>query len=95
MHLILVGAGSAGAVIANRLSEDPNVNILLIEAGGSELESDTFRVPLKASIAQKTKYDWAYYTVPQKNSQKGMNEQVTVQFLFYFISIKTRIKSEL
>lgn len=72
---IVVGAGSAGAVIASRLSEDPNVNILLVEAGGSELESDTFRVPLKASLAQKTKHDWAYYTVPQKHSQKGMNEQ--------------------
>jgi len=71
-----VGSGSSGAVIANRLSEDPEVSVLLIEAGGSELDDDNFRIPLHASIPQKTKADWTYYTVPQHNSHLGMNNQV-------------------
>ena len=71
-----VGSGSSGAVIANRLSEDPEVSVLLIEAGGSELDDDNFRIPLNALITLKTKADWTYYTVPQHNSHLGMNNQV-------------------
>ncbi|XP_076078477.1 glucose dehydrogenase [FAD, quinone]-like isoform X2 [Mytilus galloprovincialis] len=72
---IIVGAGSAGAVIANRLSEDDNVTVLLLEAGGSELDHDYIKVPLATSLLQKTDIDWSYYTVPQKASCKAMKEQ--------------------
>ena len=42
---VIVGAGSAGCVLAARLSEDPNVNVLLIEAGGWDTDP-LVRVPL-------------------------------------------------
>lgn len=71
---IVVGAGSAGSVVASRLSEDPDVSVLLIEAGGDYTTNDSYHVPLQFFELQKTKADWEYYTVPQKESHLGMFE---------------------
>ena len=60
---IIVGAGSAGAVIANRLSENPNWKILLLEAGGDE--TDFSDVPASAANLQMGRMDWKYKTEPQ------------------------------
>lgn len=60
---IVVGAGSAGAVLANRLSEDPHTSVLLLEAGGNEnMLTD---IPIAYQLLQKTHLDWAYQTVGQ------------------------------
>ncbi|CAH1155245.1 unnamed protein product [Phaedon cochleariae] len=55
---IIVGAGSAGCVMANRLTEIPNWKVLLIEAG----ETETFLsdVPLMASMQSRTRFNWAF-----------------------------------
>jgi choline dehydrogenase-like flavoprotein len=67
---IVVGAGSAGAVVANRLSEDPSTKVLLLEAGGSEnIFSD---IPVAAATLQMTPIDWAYQTEPQEASCFGL-----------------------
>ncbi|WP_082789470.1 GMC family oxidoreductase [Tsukamurella pseudospumae] len=63
---IVVGAGSAGAVMAARLSEDPGVSVLLLEAGG-EADADEIHIPLAFSAMFKTKWDWNYTTTPQKH----------------------------
>ena len=42
---VIVGAGSAGCTLANRLTEDPNIRVLVIEAGGSE-RSPVISIPL-------------------------------------------------
>jgi len=61
---IIVGAGSADSVLANRLSEDPSVKVLLLEAGGSEnLISD---IPIAYQNLQQTPMDWSYVTEPQE-----------------------------
>ncbi|XP_064487043.1 glucose dehydrogenase [FAD, quinone]-like isoform X2 [Ornithodoros turicata] len=70
---IIVGGGSAGAVVANRLSEDPYARVLLIEAGGAE--SDLADIPLIAATLQKSDLDWQYRTVPQTASCFGLREQ--------------------
>ncbi|MEO7022385.1 MAG: choline dehydrogenase [Ktedonobacteraceae bacterium] len=58
---IIVGAGSAGCVLANRLTEDPQANVLLIEAGGPDKKSE-IHIPAAFSKLFKTPLDWEYYT---------------------------------
>ncbi|KAK4014874.1 hypothetical protein OUZ56_027384 [Daphnia magna] len=70
---IIIGAGSAGAVIANRLSETADWNILLLEAGGDESMSG--QIPLFAAGIQLTSRDWQYKTTPQANGCFGNANQ--------------------
>jgi choline dehydrogenase len=58
---IVVGAGSAGCVLAARLTEDPDTNVLLLEAGGPD-EAQEIHIPVTFSRLFKTPLDWAYYT---------------------------------
>nr|WP_047167921.1 GMC family oxidoreductase N-terminal domain-containing protein [Sphingomonas sp. Y57] len=61
---IIIGAGSAGCVLANRLSEDPGSRVLLIEAGGDD-RSWLFRMPLGFMMtAANPAYDWGYSSEP-------------------------------
>ncbi len=65
MHdYIIVGAGSAGCVLAARLSADPGVSVLLLEAGPSD-DADEIHAPAALSWLFQTSYDWNYSTVPQ------------------------------
>jgi Choline dehydrogenase and related flavoproteins len=63
---IIIGAGPAGCVLANRLSADPDVRVLLLEAGGSD-RHPLFHMP--AGFAKMTKgiASWGWSTVPQKH----------------------------
>ncbi len=66
---IVVGAGSAGCVVASRLSEDPDVSVLLLEAGRSDASAFCRRpgmVSIIHTVPQvKKKFDWGYYTAPR------------------------------
>ncbi|AYN27707.1 choline dehydrogenase [Buttiauxella sp. 3AFRM03] len=62
---IIVGAGSAGCVLANRLTEDSSVSVLVIEFGGSD-KSIIIQMPSAFSIPMNTKkYNWHYETEPE------------------------------
>ncbi len=62
---IIVGAGSAGCVLANRLTEDPSVRVLLLEYGGSD-KSMFIQMPTALSIPMNTeKYAWQFHTNPE------------------------------
>ncbi|GAA3635821.1 GMC family oxidoreductase N-terminal domain-containing protein [Microbacterium awajiense] len=62
--IIVVGAGSAGAALAARLSEDPRRSVLLLEAGGPDRALE-LHVPAAFSKLFRGEYDWGYDTVPQ------------------------------
>jgi len=63
---VLVGAGSAGCVLAARLTEDPDVRVLVLEAGGSD-RRDEITIPAAIVRNFKTARDWAFTTEPQKH----------------------------
>ena len=63
---VIVGAGAAGCVLANRLSEDPNTSVLLLEAGGKDW-SPLLKIPAGFSRLMGTKYNWLFTTTPQQH----------------------------
>ena len=69
---IIVGAGSAGCVLSNRLSKDPDNKVMLLEAGPKD---ETWKIHMPAALMYNLcddQYNWYYHTVPQKN----MNNRV-------------------
>ena len=61
---VIVGAGSAGCVLANRLSEDPDVSVCLVEAGPPDTE-EGLHIPVAFSQLYKTPFDWDFATEPE------------------------------
>jgi choline dehydrogenase len=61
---VIVGAGSAGCALANRLSEDPAARVLLLEAGARDRAKE-IRIPAAFPKLFKSKFDWGYETAPQ------------------------------
>ncbi|RYI03051.1 MAG: choline dehydrogenase, partial [Acetobacteraceae bacterium] len=65
---VIIGAGSAGCVLANRLTEDPQVKVLLLEAGGKD-NSILVKMPagVGSLIAKQGAYNWGFWTEEEPN----------------------------
>ncbi|KAF2110132.1 hypothetical protein BDV96DRAFT_501686 [Lophiotrema nucula] len=66
---VIIGGGTAGLVLAARLSEDPNVTVGVLEAGANRLGDPLIDAPnLFLQLWDKPEYDWSYKTIPQKGT---------------------------
>ncbi|KAJ8937524.1 hypothetical protein NQ314_011803 [Rhamnusium bicolor] len=69
---IIIGGGSAGGVVANRLSENPKWKILLLEDG--DTGDGLMNIPTLAFAFQGTRFDWQYRTEKQPDMSLGIEE---------------------
>ena len=69
---LIVGAGTAGSVLAARLSEDPGLRVALVEAGQAVDDPDAAD-PLQWPLLQGRPYDWRYATVPQPGTAERVH----------------------
>ncbi|KAE8746059.1 Glucose dehydrogenase-like, partial [Frankliniella occidentalis] len=71
---VVVGGGTAGCVLARRLSENPSWSVLLLEAGGDEAVFTD--IPLLASYVANTNYNWGYHAQPSPDYCRAMRGKV-------------------
>eukprot|EP01051_Picozoa_sp_SAG22_P023962 SAG22_NODE_6420_length_858_cov_1.152833_1_plen_253_part_10 len=71
---VVCGAGSAGAIVAARLSERGGWSVLLVEAGTEDV-LPAMEMPAAVATLQRGQADWGYKTEPQENAAGGMAEQ--------------------
>ncbi|KDQ10631.1 hypothetical protein BOTBODRAFT_35960 [Botryobasidium botryosum FD-172 SS1] len=90
---VIIGGGTAGLVVAARLSEDPSVTVCVLEAGSANLDEPAILVPVQYGIhIGNPQFDWAFMTTPQPYANnapalwprgKGLGGTSGINFSFY------------
>ena len=68
---VIVGGGTSGLVVATRLSEDPNIEVLVVEAGKNHIDDPRVKIPALYEVMKQTEADWGFTTTVQVNSFHG------------------------
>lgn len=63
--IVIIGGGTAGLVVATRLSEDPNLQVAVIETGADRINEPQVLTPGMWPLLANTPLDWAFRTTPQ------------------------------
>lgn len=71
---VIIGSGPAGCVLANRLTENTDWNVLLIEAG--KLETPIQRIPAVAAYLQSSSYNWGHVAERQEGNCLGNDANI-------------------
>ena len=63
---VIVGGGTAGLVVANRLTEDAGTSVLVLEAGSDQTKDPRITIPgMSSALYDNPEFDWAFRSVPQ------------------------------
>jgi len=73
--VIIAGGGTASICLATRLSEQPQLQILVVEAGGSHNDDPAVLTPgLARTLSANAKYDWEFQSIPQVCNTSSLEE---------------------
>ena len=72
-----MGAGTSGAVLASRLTEDIDKEVLVLEAGEDPSDHPFADIPIFADKMRNSEFDWGYQTVPQRHACKAHKDMVS------------------
>lgn len=68
---VIVGGGTSGLVVANRLSEDPSIRVIVLEAGTNRLDDPRITIPgLGLATFEDPDFDWNFRSIPQVSSHR-------------------------